>query len=145
MVVTYHHELPTVVRYPVLVLFLVYAVEYIVGRYYTLGVFICNLITSVNMTSTGGALGTETDSKLATLTADNIIHEKIDKYDSDDPSTSVENGDIYPLKNDKDETGFLSHEEQFPEDPNAELETQQFTARAVIVGCILGGVIAASK
>jgi hypothetical protein len=97
------------------------------------------------MTSTGGALGTETDLHLATLTADNIVHEKTDKYDSDDPSTSVENGDVYPLENDKDDTGFLSHEEQFPEDPNAELETQQFTARAVIVGCILGGVIAASK
>ena len=97
------------------------------------------------MTSTGGALGTETDAQLATLTADNIIHEKSDKYDSDDPSTSVENGDVCPVESDKDDTGFLSHEEQFPEDPNAEPETQQFTARAVIVGCILGGVIAASK
>lgn len=97
------------------------------------------------MTSTGGAIGTEIDSKLATLTADNIIHEKTDKYDSDDPSTSVENGDVYPLESDTDATGFLSHEQQFPEDPDAELETQQFTARAVIVGCVLGGVIAASK
>ena len=40
---------------------------------------------------------------------------------------------------------LLSHEEQFPEDPNADLETQQFTVRAVVVGCLLGGVIAASK
>lgn len=97
------------------------------------------------MTSTGGALGTEADPHVARLTVDNIVHEKPDKYDSDDPSTSVENGDVHPLESDKDDTGFLSHEEQFPEDPSAELETQQFTARAVIVGCILGGVIAASK
>lgn len=100
---------------------------------------------SANMTSTGGALGTETNAQLATLTADNIIHEKSHKYDSDDPSASVENGDVYPSGSDKDDAGFLSHEEQFPEDPNAEPETQQFTARAVIVGCILGGIIAASK
>lgn len=39
----------------------------------------------------------------------------------------------------------LSHEEQFPEDPNAIPETQQFTLRAVITGSLLGGVIAASK
>ncbi|OQN99692.1 hypothetical protein B0A51_18823, partial [Rachicladosporium sp. CCFEE 5018] len=38
----------------------------------------------------------------------------------------------------------LSHEFQFPEDPNAP-EEHQFTFRAVFVGCVLGGVIAASN
>jgi hypothetical protein len=39
---------------------------------------------------------------------------------------------------------LLSSDEPFPDDPDAE-EEQQFTVRAVLVGCILGGVIAASK
>ncbi|OQO12825.1 hypothetical protein B0A48_02289 [Cryoendolithus antarcticus] len=38
----------------------------------------------------------------------------------------------------------LSHEFQFPEDPDAP-EEHQFTFRAVFVGCMLGGVIAASN
>ncbi|EMC91390.1 hypothetical protein BAUCODRAFT_80544 [Baudoinia panamericana UAMH 10762] len=40
---------------------------------------------------------------------------------------------------------MLSHEEQFPIDPDAEEELHQFTFRAVFVGCVLGGVIAASN
>ena len=40
---------------------------------------------------------------------------------------------------------LLSHVEQYLIDPDEEVETQQFTFRAVLVGCILGGVIAASK
>lgn len=39
----------------------------------------------------------------------------------------------------------LSHEFQFPIDPDAPEEEHQFTFRAVFVGCVLGGVIAASK
>ena len=45
----------------------------------------------------------------------------------------------------ENENLILSHEEQFPLDPNAQEETAQFTVRAVFVGCCLGGVIAASK
>jgi hypothetical protein len=55
-------------------------------------------------------------------------------------SVSVDSGD-----NEEEATYLLSHEEPFPLDPDAEEETHQFTIRAVLVGCLLGGVIAASK
>lgn len=49
--------------------------------------------------------------------------------------------DVSRRASDFDEgTVLLSHEEQFPIDPNAEEETQQLTFRAVFVGCCLGGV-----
>lgn len=76
-----------------------------------------------------------------------------DTYDntrnSSDPVVVAEKGDIVDVTgqedNDEYEPLILSHEEQFPIDPNAEPELQQFTFRAVFVGCCLGGVIAASK
>ena len=91
----------------------------------------------------GGAIGTGSTSTLTDATINNII--KGEKTGSSDPSINVEKGDIVTV-DDADETiPILSHEEQFPIDPDEELETQQFTVRAVLVGCILGGVIAASK
>ena len=69
-----------------------------------------------------------------------------------DSSTNVEKGSLRVDDARKssviigdEEIEFLSHEAPFPEDEAAEKETQQFTFRAVAVGCILGGVIAASK
>jgi hypothetical protein len=53
---------------------------------------------------------------------------------------SVSDGQVYDPDN-----NALSHEFQFPIDPDAPEELQQFTFRAVFVGCCLGGVIAASK
>lgn len=72
------------------------------------------------------------------------------KPSSSDPSVRAEKGEViavtgHETEDDEFEHVFLSHEEQFPIDPNAEPETQQFTIRAVFVGCCLGGVIAASK
>ena len=77
---------------------------------------------------------------------------------SSDPSLNVEKGEKNYVQEQKElltatrttsnsegEILLLPHTEQFPEDPDAEEETQQFTVRAVLVGCILGGVIAASK
>jgi hypothetical protein len=39
----------------------------------------------------------------------------------------------------------LSVSEPFPVDPTAPVEVQQFTVRAVLTGCCLGGLIAASN
>ncbi|KAG1791105.1 OPT oligopeptide transporter protein-domain-containing protein [Suillus plorans] len=40
---------------------------------------------------------------------------------------------------------FLNTDDPFPELPDAPVEEQQLTVRAVLVGCILGGIIAASN
>lgn len=65
-----------------------------------------------------------------------------------EPEGITEKGSIRVAKHEADDDDgieILSHEEQFPLDPNAEEETQQLTFRAVFVGCVLGGIIAASK
>ena len=68
---------------------------------------------------------------------------------SSDEHVGAEKGELIQVSNyqdqDENEILILSHEEQFPVDPNAPEETAQFTVRAVFVGCCLGGVIAASK
>lgn len=97
------------------------------------------------MADTGGTIGVcSTSSELTDAT----IH-YIDKSDemsaSNDPTITAEKGELVQVEDVEQDTLLLSHEEQFPIDPNAEEETQQFTFRAVLVGCILGGVIAASK
>lgn len=99
----------------------------------------------------------------ANTTGTEPVSQEVDEYtikqlenDSDgkstpsDPSTAAEKGQIFSVtdhedENHEDDVIFLSHEEQFPIDPDAQEEPQQFTVRAVLVGCILGGVIAASK
>ncbi|KAG0706280.1 OPT oligopeptide transporter protein-domain-containing protein, partial [Suillus ampliporus] len=40
---------------------------------------------------------------------------------------------------------FINTDDPFPESPDAPVEDQQLTVRAVLVGCILGGIIAASN
>ncbi|KAG1732693.1 OPT oligopeptide transporter protein-domain-containing protein [Suillus paluster] len=40
---------------------------------------------------------------------------------------------------------FINTDDPFPESPDAPVEEQQLTIRAVLVGCILGGIIAASN
>lgn len=70
---------------------------------------------------------------------------------SSDEHVVAEKGELFQVTDyeqegeDENENLILSHEEQFPIDPNAQEETAQFTFRAVFVGCCLGGVIAASK
>ena len=65
-----------------------------------------------------------------------------------DPSINVEKGEVVtytqPGTDDEDVT-FMSSDDPFPIDPDEIPEPQQFTVRAVLVGCILGAVIAASK
>jgi hypothetical protein len=39
----------------------------------------------------------------------------------------------------------INTDDPFPESPDAPVEDQQLTVRAVLVGCILGGIIAASN
>ena len=66
-----------------------------------------------------------------------------------DPSVSVEKGEQIRITDHEEDAEedepILTHEEQFPIDPSIPDEPYQFTVRAVVVGCILGGVIAASK
>ena len=95
------------------------------------------------MSSTGGAVGISSTSNELT---DSTIHciEKDSSLGSDDPIIHIEKGELVRVESAKEDVLLLSHEEQFPVDPNEQPETQ-FTIRAVIVGCLLGGVIAASK
>jgi hypothetical protein len=44
-----------------------------------------------------------------------------------------------------DEDSMLDVSKPFPPHPDAQVEEQQFTARAVLTGCFLGGLIAASN
>ena len=44
-----------------------------------------------------------------------------------------------------DEQKILNVSDPFPADPNAQPEDRQFTACAVLTGCCLGGLIAASN
>ena len=98
-------------------------------------------VTLTIMSTVGGAVGvSSTADKLTESTIQAITQDS--KSDSNDPGTLIEKGEVIDVD---DDTLLLSHEEQFPIDPNEELETQQFTFRAVLVGCLLGGVIAASK
>lgn len=102
------------------------------------------------MSSNGGALGIGSESPEV---EDYTVHEMYKeerKPSSSEPSGLAEKGEVALISQEEDEDDHaaivaFSHEEQFPIDPNAEEETHQFTIRAVLVGCCLGGVIAASK
>lgn len=102
------------------------------------------------MSANGGALGIGTASDSVQVATIHDIDEKdYHRSSSSDPSTIAEKGDVINVTDavvDEAEAHvFLSHEEQFPIDPDAPEEEQQLTFRAVFVGCCLGGVIAASK
>jgi len=103
------------------------------------------------MSATGGALGIGSASDEVETT---LVHQ-IEKDSSFDRRASLseittEKGEVVDFidrvdtETEEDDNIALSHEVQFPIDPNA-VEEQQFTFRAVFVGCCLGGVIAASK
>lgn len=96
------------------------------------------------MSANGGAVGISATSAVVEQSTIKYI-EKDPKSLAEDASSNEEQGEIIDDSNDDEEINFLSHEEQFPIDPNEQLETQQFTFRAVFVGSLLGGVIAASK
>ena len=96
------------------------------------------------MSSTGGAVGISTASNEVTDSTVLSIEKDNSSY-SNELSSVEEKGEATHVDNIEENAVLLSHEEQFPIDPDEEFETQQFTFRAVIVGCILGGVIAASK
>ena len=99
------------------------------------------------MATIGGAVGiSSTSDDVVDYTVHNI--EKDSRDASTDPSIAAEKGEVVDIRridSKVDDSLLLSHEEQFPIDPDEIFEEQQFTARAVIVGCMLGGVIAASK
>lgn len=65
---------------------------------------------------------------------------------SRDHGSSMEKGEVSTATADEvEELDAFSHEHPFPELPGTQVESHQFTVRAVLVGCILGGVISASK
>ena len=96
------------------------------------------------MSSTGGAVGISSASYEVTESTVQSI-EKDNRSYSNELSSVEEKGEVTHVDNVEENAVLLSHEEQFPIDPDEEVETQQFTFRAILVGCILGGVIAASK
>jgi hypothetical protein len=106
------------------------------------------------MSSGGGAVGASSVSEgLANDTIRSL--EKDSKSESSDPEVVVEKGEIINTtkisntssedEEEEEVTHLLSHEVPFPIHPDEQPELQQFTIRAVLVGSILGGVIAASK
>ena len=100
------------------------------------------------MSNDGGAVGpTDGSQGVRDMTVRGILHDDSKDTISVDRNVSVEKGELIQTHETEaeDELNAFSHEYPFPEDPNAEPELQQFTIRAVLVGCILGGVIAASK
>jgi hypothetical protein len=102
------------------------------------------------MSSNGGATGMGSESyQIEESTIKEIEKDASGSRSASDPSIRVEKGQAIHVSNheeDDDESHLmLSHEFQFPIDPNAPVETHQFTIRATFVGCCLGGVIAASK
>ncbi|KAK5113887.1 hypothetical protein LTR85_010420 [Meristemomyces frigidus] len=100
------------------------------------------------MSANGGALGIGTASDTVQVATIYEIEKDDDhKTSSSDPSIVAEKGeivDVSPVVDEAEAHIFLSHEEQFPIDPDAP-EEQQLTFRAIFVGCVLGGVIAASN
>ena len=58
-------------------------------------------------------------------------------------SLSLDQFEVEPVDND-DEHENLGTTDPFPQDPDA-VEEQQFTFRAVFVGCLLGAIVSASK
>jgi hypothetical protein len=107
-------------------------------------------IPVITMVSSGGAVGMA--SALDKLTDSTVQYiDNDNKSQSSDLATSLEKGVVVKttsasVDNESGEiTYLLSHEDPFPIDPDEELVTQQFTFRAVVVGCLLGGVIAASR
>ena len=76
------------------------------------------------MSSNGGALGIASSaSEVDQSTIDEIYKDK--KSISNDPSIEAEKGEVIETENDDSGHLLLSHDEQFPEDPNGEIETQQ--------------------
>jgi hypothetical protein len=96
------------------------------------------------MASAGGAIGVESDKILAKSTIDGLREDSSSSRSLVNSTINVEKGRIFGHERVQDDD-FLSHEDPFPEDESMEKETHQFTVRAVLVGCILGALISASK
>lgn len=92
-----------------------------------------------------GEPNTESES-VHSMTIQSIAGDDSKRASSQANGSSVENGELFTATVEEvDGLDAFSHEHPFPELPGTQLETQQFTIRAVLVGCMLGGVISASK
>lgn len=106
-----------------------------------------SLSTQPIMSNDAGAVGpTDGTQHVLEMTIEGIHRDDSKPSSSHDGSVQVEKGAVEELTTEVDnELDAFSHEHPFPPMVDAELETQQFTFRAVFVGCILGAVISASK
>lgn len=97
------------------------------------------------MTDYGGAMGTGFNEDITKATIAAELNDS--PTGSHDPSASIEKGELSDWRERHASIASieLTNNDPFPEDPDGEPELQQFTFRAVFVGCVLGGVIAASK
>ncbi|KKY18358.1 putative oligopeptide transporter [Phaeomoniella chlamydospora] len=96
------------------------------------------------MSSNGGALGTGSyDEGVAKATVASM--NDTSPISSSDPNIAEEKGEVVSVRRMSVATSEYSTGDPFPEDPDSQEEAQQFTVRAVLVGCILGGVIAAAN
>jgi len=101
----------------------------------------------LTMSNDGGAVGpTEGSQHVLDMTIKSIQKDDSNPT-SREESISMEKGQVVNTRAEEldDDLDAFSHEHPFPQLPDAEPETQQFTFRAVFVGCILGAVISASK
>lgn len=97
------------------------------------------------MSNTGGALGILSESEtVQELTVDGIAKDD-SKETSHQTSLNYEKGEVVELVAGQESYNELSHEFPFPVDADELEEPQQFTFRAVFVGCVLGAVISASN
>lgn len=99
------------------------------------------------MSNDAGAVGpTDGNQHVLDMTIEGIHKDDSKPSSSRDSGVQVEKGVVETLTTEvDDELDAFSHEHPFPPMLDAEPETQQFTFRAVFVGCVLGAVISASK
>ena len=86
-----------------------------------------------------GATSVEGDDVLVKASIDNIHVQCSSSLE--DTTVNIEKGPQVQQQEDE----LPTKDEPFPQDEASEIESQQFTVRAVFVGCVLGGLISASK
>lgn len=82
---------------------------------------------------------------VATQDQDKITYAQSTSSRSDKEKNGFIAADIISYDSEEPQAQFINTDEPFPESPDAPIEEQQLTVRAVLVGCLLGGIIAASN
>jgi len=76
---------------------------------------------------------------------DKITYAQSTSSRSDKEKDGLVATDIISYDSEEPQAQFINTDDPFPESPDAPIEEQQLTVRAVLVGCMLGGIIAASN